>query len=92
MIRAPHWERPEIWALDPVTLGVGLLTALGGGLASKLAGGNSAPAPLPSTPPPAQSPTGSASTNKPLSAPSFLSAAAAPQQGNTSGAKTLLGV
>lgn len=47
-------------------------------------------APAPPAAPPVQQPVGTPSTNKSGNAPSFMSAAATPQQQNTSN-KTLLG-
>lgn len=49
------------------------------------------PTPAVSPPPPAQAPQGSASSNKPANAPSFLAAAAPGAQQQNTSTKSLLG-
>ena len=49
------------------------------------------PAPAETPPPPAQAPQGSASSNKPANAPSFLAAAAPGAQQQNTSTKSLLG-
>lgn len=87
---------PLILALDPISLlGIGLGVAGGFG-ASKLAGGSKGPAPAapaaapPPSAPPIQNPTGSANSGKMNKTPSFIGAAAAPDQ-KSFGQKTLIG-
>ena len=76
-------------------LAIGLGSALVGAVGSLLAPKPKAPpAPnIPAPPPPAQQPQGSPTSAVPQQAPSFLAAAAAPTQANTTGGpgKTLLG-
>jgi hypothetical protein len=83
-----EWRRDMA---DPLTIG---LISAGAGLFGSLMAGGQAQAPTVNAPPPpaapARSPEGSPSTNKPAQAPSFLAAAAAPQQQNTA-SHTLLG-
>ena len=79
---------------DPVTLtaigiGVGALSGAGTLAATLLTPKPAAPS-MPSPSAPSQSPTGTPDTNKSASGPSFLAAAAAPQQGQTAN-KGLLG-
>ena len=78
---------------DPISLALGaggaLLGSLFGGGKKKEAAPMAAPAPPPAAPP-IQNPTGSAKSNKPAMTPSFIGAAAAPEQ-RSFGQKTLIG-
>ena len=80
---------------DPVTLtalGVGLSGLAGAGtLATQLFSSKPSAPSMPAPTPPSQTPTGTSSTNKVGSGPSFLAAAAAPPTASQQGGKTLLG-
>lgn len=82
--------------VDPISLlaiGTGIAGLAGAG-ATAVTALNKPKAPAapsaPPTPAPIQQPVGSATSQAPTGTPSFLAAAAAPQQQNTAG-KTLLG-
>jgi len=85
---------------DPVSLtaigmGVSALAGAGGTVASLINRPKAPQAPMtPPTPAPSQQPQGSPNSSQPQQTPSFLAAAASPQQGQTIGGgqgKTLLG-
>lgn len=83
---------PLTLAIDPLTislLGLGL-GAIGGATSLFSGGAPEAPA-IPPAAPPVQPPVGDQNTNKSAQAPSFLAAAATPNQNQSSGAKSLLG-
>jgi len=77
-------------SVDPVTLTGLALAAVGGGVASSLAGGSSAPTPTPppQQAPPQQAPVGVRPQNK-TNQPSFVGSSATPS--TDTGQKTLLG-
>ncbi len=89
----PHDQPHGLCSIDPIILTGLALTAVGGGVASTLAGGSSAPA-APTAPaptagaPPASNPMGQAK-KPPPEQQSFIGAAATPN--TQSGQKTLLG-
>lgn len=93
-----NWQ--ESVCFDPVTmtaigLGVSGLAAAGGTVASLVNRPKAPAAPMtPPTPAPEQQPQGTQTSGQPQQTPSFLAAAATPQQGQTIGGgqgKTLLG-
>lgn len=81
--------------LDPATLtalGIGLAGLSGAaGVATQLFSPKASAPSMPAPTPPSQTPTGTSSTNKVGSGPSFLAAAAAPPTAGQQSGKTLLG-